>query len=87
MSYQLISKNKNEMSKSIKGSTIIKLTKSAPPNQAESIYNLGYGEQIQNNQENQKDDNQTVASSQTAKFNIINVTAVTYAIEMMGNLS
>ena len=43
MSYQLISKNKNEMSKSIKGSIIIKLIKSAHTNQEENIYNLGYG--------------------------------------------
>ena len=87
MSDQLISKRKSEMFKRVKGSTIIKLIKSAQANQTESIYNLGSGEPNPNNQEDQKDDNQSVTSQQTAKSNITNVTAVTYATDMLGNLS
>ena len=87
MSDQLIAKRKNEMFKRVKGSTIIKLIKTAEANQTESIYNLGNGEQIRNQTEDQKDDNQSVTSQQTAKSNITNVTAVTYATEMLGNLS
>jgi centrosomal protein CEP41 len=87
MSDQLISKRKSEMFKRVKGSTIIKLIKTAQANQTESIYNLGSGEPNINNQEDQKEDNQSVASQQTAKSNITNVTAVTYATDMLGNLS
>ena len=87
MSDQLISKRKSEMFKRVKGSTIIKLIKTAQANQTESIYNLGSGEPNLNNQEDQKEDNQSVASQQTAKSNITNVTAVTYATDMLGNLS
>ena len=87
MSDQLIAKRKNEMFKRVKGSTIIKLIKASEAKQTESIYNLGSGEQNINQTEDQKDDNQSVASQQTAKSNITNVTAVTYATEMLGNLS
>ena len=89
MSDQLIAKRKNELFKRVKGSTIIKLIKSAKENQTESIYNLGNGDQNINDQkiEDQKDDNKSVASQQTNKSNITNVTAVTYATEMLGNLS
>jgi centrosomal protein CEP41 len=89
MSDQLISKRKSELFKRLKGSTIIKLLKSAKENQTESIYNLGNGEQNINNQNNedQKDDNKSVVSQQTNKSNMTNVTAVTYATEMLGNLS
>ena len=87
MSDQLIAKRKNEMFKRVKGSTIIKLIKAREANQTESIYNLGNGEQNINQTEDQKDDNQSVASQQTAKSNITNVTAVTYATEMLGNLN
>ena len=89
MSDQLISKRKSELFKRVKGSTIIKLIKSAKENQTESIYNLGNGDQNINNQniEDQKDDNKSVASQQTNKSNMTNVTAVTYATEMLGNLS
>ena len=87
MSDQLIAKRKNEMFKRVKGSTIIKLIKASEAKQTESIYNLGSGEQNNNQTEDQKDDNQSVASQQTAKSNITNVTAVTYATEMLGNLS
>ena len=87
MSDQLIAKRKNEMFKRVKGSTIIKLIKAAEAKQTESIYNLGNGDEIKNQTEDQKDDNQSVTSQQTAKSNITNVTAVTYATEMLGNLS
>ena len=89
MSDQLISKRKSELFKRVKGSTIIKLIKSAKESQTESIYNLGSGDQNINNQniEEQKDDNKSVVSQQTNKSNITNVTAVTYATEMLGNLS
>ena len=88
MSDQLISKRKSEMFKRVKGSTIIKLIKAAQANQTESIYNLGSGGDPNLNQpEETKDDNKSVASQQTAKSNITNVTAVTYATEMLGNLS
>ena len=89
MSDQLISKRKSELFKRVKGSTIIKLIKSAKENQTESIYNLGNGDQNINNQniEEQKDDNKSVISHQTNKSNMTNVTAVTYATEMLGNLS
>ena len=89
MSDQLISKRKSELFKRLKGSTIIKLLKSAKDKQTESIYNLGNGEPNMNNQnvEEQKDDNKSVISQQTNKSNITNVTAVTYATEMLGNLS
>jgi len=89
MSDQLIAKRKNELFKRVKGSTIIKLIKSAKENQTESIYNLGNGDQNINDQkiEDQKDDNKSVASQQTNKSNMTNVTAVTYATEMLGNLS
>ena len=89
MSDQLISKRKSELFKRVKGSTIIKLIKSAKENQTESIYNLGNGDQNINNRniEDQKDDNKSVASQQTNKSNMTNVTAVTYATEMLGNLS
>ena len=87
MSDQLISKRKSEMFKRVKGSTIIKLIKAAQANQTESIYNLGSGEPNPNKIEEPKDDNQSVASQQTAKSNITNVTAVTYATDMLGNLS
>jgi len=88
MSDQLISKRKSEMFKRVKGSTIIKLIKAAQANQTESIYNLGSGGDPNANQpEEPKDDNKSVASQQTAKSNITNVTAVTYATEMLGNLS
>ncbi len=88
MSDQLISKRKSEMFKRVKGSTIIKLIKAAQANQTESIYNLGSGEpNISQPQEDPKDDNKSTASQQTAKSNITNVTAVTYATEMLGNLS
>ena len=87
MSDQLIAKRKNEMFKRVKGSTIIKLIKASEAKQTESIYNLGNGEQNNNQTEDQKEDNQSVASQQTAKSNITNVTAVTYATEMLGNLS
>jgi centrosomal protein CEP41 len=89
ISDQLISKRKSELFKRVKGSTIIKLIKSAKEKQTESIYNLGNGDQNINNQniEEQKDDNKSVISNQTNKSNITNVTAVTYATEMLGNLS
>ena len=88
MSDQLISKRKSEMFKRVKGSTIIKLIKAAQANQTESIYNLGSGEpNINQPQEDQKDDSKSITSQQTAKSNITNVTAVTYATEMLGNLS
>ena len=89
MSDQLISKRKSELFKRLKGSTIIKLLKSAKDKQTESIYNLGNGDPNMNNQnvEEQKDDNKSVISQQTNKSNITNVTAVTYATEMLGNLS
>jgi centrosomal protein CEP41 len=88
MSDQLISKRKSEMFKRVKGSTIIKLIKAAQANQTESIYNLGSGEpNISQPQEDPKDDNKSITSQQTAKSNITNVTAVTYATEMLGNLS
>ena len=87
MSDQLISKRKSEMFKRVKGSTIIKLIKNAQANQTESIYNLGSGEPNINQIEDQKDDNKSVASQQTAKSNITNFTAVTYATDMLGNLS
>ena len=83
---QLISKRKSEMFKRVKGSTIIKLIKAAQANQTESIYNLG-NEPNPNLVDEQKDDSKSVASQQTAKSNITNVTAVTYATEMLGNLS
>jgi centrosomal protein CEP41 len=86
MSDQLISKRKSEMFKRVKGSTIIKLIKAAQANQTESIYNLG-NEPNPNLGDEQKDDSKSVASQQTAKSNITNVTAVTYATEMLGNLS
>ena len=86
MSDQLISKRKSEMFKRVKGSTIIKLIKAAQANQTESIYNLG-NEPNPNLVDEQKDDSKSVASQQTAKSNITNVTAVTYATEMLGNLS
>ena len=50
MSDQLIAKRKNELFKRVKGSTIIKLIKSAKENQTESIYNLGNGDQNINDQ-------------------------------------
>ena len=89
MSDQLISKRKSELFKRVKGSTIIKLIKSAKEKQTESIYNLGNGDPNMNpqNTEDQKEDNKSVASQQTNKSNITNVTAVTYATEMLGNLS
>ena len=87
MSDQLISKRKSEMFKRVKGSTIIKLIKAAQANQTESIYNLGSGEPNLNQAEDPKDDNKSVSSQQTAKSNITNVTAVTYATDMLGNLS
>ena len=88
MSDQLISKRKSEMFKRVKGSTIIKLIKAAQANQTESIYNLGSGEpNINQPPEDPKDDNKSITSQQTAKSNITNVTAVTYATEMLGNLS
>ena len=89
MSDQLISKRKSELFKRVKGSTIIKLIKSAKEKQTESIYNLGNGDPNMNpqNTEEQKEDNKSVASQQTNKSNITNVTAVTYATEMLGNLS
>ena len=89
MSDQLISKRKSEMFKRLKGSTIIKLLKTAQENQTESIYNLGNGVEEPKPPigEEQKDDNKSVISQQTAKSNITNVTAVTYATEMLGNLS
>ena len=86
MLYQFISKRKREMFKRVKGSKIIKLIKVAQANQTESIYNLG-NEPNPNIFDEQKDDSQSVASQQTAKSNITNVTAVTYATEMLGNLS
>ena len=88
MSDQLISKRKSEMFKRVKGSTIIKLIKSAQANQTESIYNLGSGEpNLSQPPEDPKDDSKSITSQQTAKSNITNVTAVTYATEMLGNLS
>jgi centrosomal protein CEP41 len=89
VSDQLISKRKSELFKRVKGSTIIKLIKSAKEKQTESIYNLGNGDQNINNQniEEQKDDNKSVISNQTNKSNMTNVTAVTYATEMLGNLN
>jgi len=86
MSDQLISKRKSEMFKRVKGSTIIKLIKAAQANQTESIYNLG-NDPNPNLADEQKDDSKSVASQQTAKSNITNVTAVTYATEILGNLS
>jgi hypothetical protein len=86
MLYQLISKRKREMFKRVKGSKIIKLIKVAQANQTESIYNLG-NEPNPNLGDDQKDDNKSVVSQQVAKSNITNVTAVTYATEMLCNLS
>jgi centrosomal protein CEP41 len=86
MSDQLISKRKNELFKRLKGSTIIKLIKAAQANQTESIYNLGNDPNMQISNE-QKDDDKSIASHQTSKSNMTNVTAVTYATEMLGNLS
>jgi centrosomal protein CEP41 len=86
MSDQLISKRKNELFKRLKGSTIIKLIKAAQANQTESIYNLGNDPNMQITNEN-KDDDKSIASHQTSKSNMTNVTAVTYATEMLGNLS
>jgi centrosomal protein CEP41 len=86
MSDQLISKRKNELFKRLKGSTIIKLIKAAQANQTESIYNLGNDPNMQITNE-QKDDDKSIASHQTSKSNMTNVTAVTYATEMLGNLS
>ena len=89
MSDQLISKRKSEMFKRLKGSTIIKLLKSTQEKQTESIYNLGNGVEQTSPPlgEEQKDDNKSVISQQTAKSNISNITAVTYATDMLGNLS
>ena len=86
MLYQLISKRKREMFKRVKGSKIIKLIKAVQANQTESIYNLG-NEPNPNLGDDQKDYNKSVVSQQVAKSNITNVTAVTYATEMLCNLS
>jgi len=83
ISDQLVSKRKSELFKRLKGHTIIKLLKSTQENQIESIYNIGNEEMIQNN----NNDNQSVYSQNTNKSNITGVTAVTYATEMLGNLS
>ena len=83
ISDQLVSKRKSELFKRLKGHTIIKLLKSTQENQIESIYNIGNEEMIQNND----NDNQSVYSQNTNKSNITGVTAVTYATEMLGNLS
>ena len=80
---QLVSKRKSEMFKRIKAHTIIKLLNQNT--QTESIYNLG------NDNENLPiDDNHSVVSSKTANTAMsqkTTVTAVTYATEMLGNLS
>jgi len=86
MSDQLISKRKNELFKRLKGSTIIKLIKTAQENQTESIYNLGNDPNLKIAEE-PKDDGKSIASHQTSKSNMTNVTAVTYATEMLGNLA
>ena len=86
---QLVSKRKNEMFKRVKGSTIIKLLNAAKSSQTESIYNLGPGQE-QEEVNNANNENKSVISQQTAgtvKSSITNVTAVTYATEMLGNLS
>ena len=83
ISDQLVSKRKSELFKRLKGHTIIKLLKSTQENQIESIYNIGNEEMIQNN----NNDNQSVYSQNTNKSKITGVTAVTYATEMLGNLS
>ena len=83
ISDQLVSKRKSEMFKRIKSSTIIKLLNQNT--QTESIYNLG------NEVENMPiDDSHSVVSSKTANTAMSHkttVTAVTYATEMLGNLS
>ena len=83
ISDQLVSKRKSEMFKRIKAHTIIKLLNQNT--QTESIYNLG------NDNENLPiDDNHSVVSSKTANTAMsqkTTVTAVTYATEMLGNLS
>ena len=83
ISDQLVSKRKSEMFKRIKSSTIIKLLNQNK--QTESIYNLG------NEVENMPiDDSHSVVSSKTANTAMsqkTTVTAVTYATEMLGNLS
>lgn len=78
---QLVSKRKSEMFKRVKGSTIIKLLNAAKSSQTESIYNVG------SPQEDIKEDNKSVITTQSEKSNITNVTAVTYATEMLGNLN
>lgn len=83
ISDQLVSKRKSEMFKRIKSHTILKLLNQNT--QTESIYNLG------NDNENLPiDDNHSVVSSKTANTAMSHkttVTAVTYATEMLGNLS
>ena len=80
ISDQLVSKRKSEMFKRIKAHTIIKLLNQNT--QTESIYNLG------NDNENAPvDENHSVVSSNTAMSHKTTVTAVTYATEMLGNLS
>ena len=82
ISDQLVSKRKSELFKRVKGSTIVKLLNQNP--QTESIYNLG------NEPEQQGtgvDDNQSVASVKTSMTQQSSITAVTYATDMLGDLS
>lgn len=81
MSDQLVSKRKSEMFKRIKGSTIIKLL--SQQKESESIYNLGPG----TSEQKITDDDKTIISSHTALSQHTTVTAVTYATDMLGDLS
>jgi len=85
----LVSKRKNELFKRIKGHTIIKLINAQQQNQIESIYNMGDNNNNNNinNINNDFDENRSQISSATNKSQTSNVTAVTYATDMLGNLS
>lgn len=83
VSDQLVAKRKNEMFKRIKASTIVKLLNQTK--ETESIYNLGAG--VANEDPKNMDENQSVVSSHTAMSQQSGITAVTYATDMLGDLS
>lgn len=84
ISDQLVSKRKSELFKRVKCSTIIKLLNQSKEAQTESIYNLGSGPE-----EMMPDEDKSVMSNKTGNsvMSQKTVTAVTYATEMLGNLS
>eukprot|EP00347_Sterkiella_histriomuscorum_P023420 403334708 len=90
MSDQLVAKKKNEKFKRIKCSTLAKLLQEQNydesvynlGNQQESIYNMDQRSQVQSSVGNQRDDDtQSVYTQQTG---VSQVSAVTYATEMLG---